>query len=87
MLSKVVIVLLMMAGCVATKETPDASTPVGLDAASCPPPPRTLPTCGEIDTGCATGTIPLECPHSEDTSVCWCPGKAPGAPHGWCFTP
>jgi len=59
----------------------DAITP---DATACPPPVQTLPRCGQIDPGCATGAIPLDCPHAEDTSVCWCPAQV--GP-GWCFTP
>lgn len=55
-----------------TPDAPDATTP---DAVVCEP---SLPAC--VSLYCAIGAIAAECPHAEDTSVCWCPSSTPG----WC---
>lgn len=82
---RMLLVIVTVVGCTTTEPAvPDASldaAPSTPDAMSCG---KVIPPCGDIDPGCATGTIPIECTHSEDPTVCWCPGVAVGAPHGWC---
>ena len=50
--------------------TPDAGQMCG----------ATLPRCGDL--GCAVGALPVDCPRSEDPSVCYCHAQAHP---GWCF--
>ncbi len=57
--------------------TPDAA----VDAATCEP---TLQRCSFY--GCGVGARPLDCPRSEDTSVCYCAAPV-GAVGGWCLNP
>ena len=87
--------LVLMTGCATyfgddAEVGPDAAVVAEPDAASCPM-GRVLPPCGDIEPGCATGTIEIDCPyadgHQADDEVCFCPGKAIGAPHGWCIAP
>lgn len=75
------VVALMLGGCTLYSGgddgpiTPDAAV-AGPDAATCEP---GLPSCASLY--CGVGAVPLDCPRSEDASVCYCPSPTPG----WCF--
>ncbi len=80
-MGKLVLMAMVMSGC-ATYFGDDAAPDAGVvgtpDAKECG---FTLPRCGERDTACATGMTPVDCPHSEDPSVCYCPSATNP---GWC---
>ena len=79
---KLVLMAAMLSGCATYfgdgDVGPDAAVAATPDAKECG---FTLPRCGERDTACATGQTPIDCPHDEDPSVCYCP--SPTNP-GWC---
>lgn len=77
----------MLGGCTLYSGGDDA--PIAPDAAVMEPDAApTLPTCRQLE--CPTGSPYLDCPRTEDTSVCYCdvptdaPTTHPVTP-GWCF--
>lgn len=76
---RAILLALALAGCTTSDvdTAPDAA--VTVDAATCEP---TLQRCAFY--GCGVGARPLDCPRSEDTSVCYCAAPV-GAVGGWCL--